>query len=479
MRFGAWIGMIVPGLLLSACDLAPPYAPPATDIPVKFKEGGMWHVAEPSDRLPRGPWWVAYRDRTLDDLEPQVDDGNQTLAAAFANYQQARTIVQQAEAGLFPTLDQDTQFTTNRQSDHRTYRPFPLNGPSHYGNNELTIQSSYEVDLWGRVRDTIKSSAAQAQAQAADLENVRLSLHGALATDYLALRGLDSELLLLRDTVKAYAAALTLTQNRFAGKIASPIDVERAKSQLETAKALVDDTEARRASLEHAIATLVGKPASSFSIPQRAAPVAAPRGPSAAPSTLLERRPDIAAAEREVAAANEQIGVAKAAFYPRFFFNLSGGTEDRGVHLFDLKNELFSLGPSVTLPIFDGGRRTAQLEATLARRDETIALYRQRVLVAVQEVEDALALERLLGLEGKRLDAAIVAGKKVLEISLTLYRDGATTYLDVVTAQTTLLEEERASLAILTRRLNASVNLFVALGGGWTPVVRVASDGPT
>ena len=339
-------------------------------------------------------------------------------------------------------------------------------------------RASYEIDVWGRVRDTIKSVAAQAQAEAADLENVRLSLHATLARDYFALRGLDSELKLLRETTKTYADALVLTQNRLAGKIASPIDVERAKSQLETAKALQDDTEARRALLEHAIATLVGKPASSFTIPQQAIAFATPRGPSAAPSSLLERRPDIASAERAVASANEQIGIAKAAFYPRFTFNLSGGTEDRGVHLFDLKNELYSLGPSVTLPIFDGGRRTAQLEAAFARRDETIALYRQRVLTAIQEVEDALAVDRLLGREGKRIEAALTAEKKVLDLSLTLYRDGATTYLDVVTAQTTLLDQERTSLGLLTRRNTSSVNLFVALGGGWTPPLRVASDGP-
>ena len=475
MRLGLPLGTIVLGLFLGACDLAPPYSPPAADVPIKFKEGGLWQVAQPDDRSPRGPWWTAYKDKTLDALEPQVDDANQTLAAAFANYQQARTNVQQAESGLFPTLEQDSQFTTNRQSDHRTYR-VPGSGPSHYGDNRLTIQSSYEVDLWGRVRDTIAASAAEAQSRAALLENVRLSLHAQLANAYLALRGLDRELQLLRDTTKAYQDALTLTQNRLAGKIASPIDVARAQSQLESAKALIDDALARRALLEHAIATLVGQPASTFSIPGAAAAIASPRGPIAAPSTLLERRPDIAAAERQVASANEEIGIAKAAFYPRFFLNLSGGTQDRGVNLFDLKNELFSLGPSVALPIFDGGRRTAQLEATMARRDETVARYRATVLQAVQEVEDALALEHYLGLESKRLEAAVTAEKQVLQLSLTLYRDGATTFLDVVTAQTTLLQQERTSLVLSTRRLGTSVNLFVALGGGWTRPIRVAEE---
>ena len=476
MRLRIVLGALAPGLFLCACDLAPPYQPPVADVPAHFKEGGIWQRAEPDDRSPRGPWWMAYRDHTLDELEPQVDDANQTLAAALASYEQARTNVQQAESGLFPTLDQTSAFSTNRQSDHRTYR-VPGSGPSHYGNNSLTIQSSYEIDLWGRVRDTIAATAAETQARAALLENVRLSLHAQLAGAYLTLRGLDRELQLLRDTQKAYQDALTLTQNRLAGKIASPIDVARAQSQLETAKALIDDILARRALLEHAIATLIGRPASSFSISVAPVVIAAPRGPRAAPSTLLERRPDIAAAEREVAAANERIGVAKTAFYPRFFLNLSGGTQDRGINLFDLKNELFSLGPSVTLPIFDGGRRTAELEATLARRDETVARYRGTVLQAVQEVEDALATEHYLGLESQRLDAAVAAEKQVLNLSLTLYRDGATTYLDVVTAQTTLLGQERAALALLTRRLGTSVNLFAALGGGWTPPVRLASEG--
>lgn len=469
----AWLLAMPAALLLGACDLAPRYRAPAAPIPARFKEDATWKEAEPSDSMPRGIWWTAFKDRTLDALEPQVDDANQTLAAAFANYQQSRTQVQQAEAGLFPTLEQDSQLTTNRQSDHRTYRN-GLSGPSHYGDNRLTIQSSYEIDLWGRVHDQIQSAAAQSQAQAALLESVRLSLHAQLARDYLALRGYDQQLKLLADTVKAYQDALTLTQNRLAGKIASPMDVDRAQSQLETAKALSDDVLARRATMEHAIATLIGKPASNFSIPRAIVTIASPHGPVAAPSALLERRPDIAAAEREVAAANEQIGVARADFYPRFFLNLSGGTQDRGVRLLDLKNELFTLGPSVTLPILDGGRRVATLEAAMSRRDQTVALYRANVLQAVQEVEDALAAKRYLGQEGQRFRNAVAAEQRVLGLSLTLYRDGATTYLDVATAQTTLLQQQVAEIVLLTRRLNTDIDLFVALGGGWDATPRVA-----
>ena len=478
MTFGR-PAVVALSLLLAACDLAPPYRAPKVELPASFKESGRVKVAEPSDRLPRGAWWTVYRDHTLDTLEPQVDDANQTLAAAFANYEIARTSVQQAEAGLFPTLNQQTLLSDNRQSEHRTYRTLPSTEPNYYGNNELLAQASYEVDLWGRVHDTIKANAANAQSQAALLESVRLSLHGQLADAYIALRGIDRDLKLLKDTEKAYQDALTLTTNRYAGKIASPMDVDRARAELETAKALTEDDLARRATLEHAIATLVGKPASGFSIPIAAVAVANPRGPVSAPSSLLERRPDIAAAERQVAAANEQIGIAKTAFYPRFFLNLSAGTEDRGLRLFDLQNALYSIGPSVTLPIFDGGANAAQLKASYAARDESVALYRQKVLQAVQEVEDALASQRYLSRENQRLEAAVAAERRVLNVALDLYRDGATAYLDVTTAQEALLGQQRASLALLTRQLGASVNLFVALGGGWSPPEQVAAEGPT
>jgi outer membrane protein, multidrug efflux system len=478
MRFSRVV-VVLSAFVCAGCDMAPPYRAPKVDLPAKFKEAGNVKIAEPSDDLPRGAWWTTFRDPTLNALEPQVDEENQTLAVAFANYEIARANLQQAEAGLFPTLDQYSQFTDNRQSEHRTYRTPTSGQPNYYGNNELLAQASYEVDLWGRVHDTIKSNAAQVQAQAALLENVRLSLHGQLANAYVALRGIDRDLKLLKDTQKAYQDALTLTENRFAGKIASPMDVDRAKAELETAKALLDDDMVRRALLEHAIATLVGKPASSFSIPSAPIAVGNPKWPTAAPSSLLERRPDVAASERQVAAANQQVGIARTAFYPRFFLNLSAGTEDRGLRLFDLQNALYSIGPSVTLPIFDGGVNAAQLKAAYAGRDAALATYRQTVLHAVQDVEDALASRRYLSKENQRLNAAVDAERRVLAVALDLYRDGATAYLDVTTAQEALLGQQRAALGLLTRQLAASVNLFVALGGGWSPPENVAANGPT
>lgn len=467
MRFKRQFLLGLASLALGACELAPAYKTPAVVVPTHFKEAAAANQAHPSDDVPRGPWWTAFRDRTLNWLEPQVDTANQTLAIALANYEQARTGVQQAEAGLFPTLTQVSQFSDNRQSEHRTYRIASTNQPNYYGNNILGLQSSYEVDLWNNVRDQIKAAAANAQQQQALMESVRLSLHAQLAQAYLALRGIDRDLKLLTDTEKAYTDALSLTQNRLQGKIASPMDVERARAQLESARALIEDDRARRAFLEHSIATLIGQPASNFTIPPSSVEIRSPRRPISAPSTLLERRPDIAAAERAVAVANEQIGLARVAFYPQFFINLSAGTQDRGLRLFDAANAFYSIGPSITLPIFDGGVRRAQLEASIARRDQTVAQYRQTFLQAVQEVEDALAADRYLGAEDQRLQAAVTSQKKVLDLALTLYRDGATGYLDVVTAQTSLLAEQRTSLSLLTRRLSSAVSLFVAFGGGW------------
>ncbi len=344
----------------------------------------------------------------------------------------------------------------------------PINEPDHYGDNVLKLQASYEVDLWGRVRDRIAAGQAQAQASAADLESMRLSLQAELARNYVAMRGLDSEAKLLGDTVNAYEKAIALTQALVNGKIGAPADEARAAAQLEVARAQLMEIKARRALYEHAIATLIGEPASSFSIAPAPLAALAPKIPPGVPFELLERRPDIAAAERRVAAANQTIGVARAAFFPRLTINLSGGTEDTGLSLFNMRNSIWSLGPSVTLPIFDGGARLADLSAADAAYLQTVAQYRGAVLRAYQEVEDNLALTRWLAKETQSMTAARASAEKVLGISLTLYRDGATNYLDVVTAQTAALEAERAVLVLQTRKLQASVGLILALGGGWS-----------
>ena len=477
--------LLLTPLLLGGCDLAPEYKPPVVQTPAKFKEGGNWGQARPRDDQPRGVWWQCLNDRVLNELEPQVDTGNQDIAAALAVLDQSRAYVAKAQSGLMPTVDLDNSYSSNKSSAHRPHRKAdtpvtaagiaqtwldnrPLNEPDHYGDNILKLQASYEVDLWGRVRDKIAAGEARAQANAADLELMRLSLQAELARIYVAMRGLDSEAKLLGDTVNAYEKALALTQALVSGKIGAPADEARAAAQLEVARAQLMDIKARRALYEHAIATLIGQPASSFSIPPAPLSTVAPKTPPGVPLDLLERRPDIAAAERRVAAANETIGVARAAFFPRLTINLSGGTEDTGLSLFNMRNSIWSLGPAVTLPIFDGGARLADLSAADSAYLETVAQYRGTVLRAYQEVEDNLALLRWLTKETQSMTAARASAEKVLGISLTLYRDGATNYLDVVIAQTAALEAERAVLVLQTRKLQASVGLILALGGGWS-----------
>jgi outer membrane protein, multidrug efflux system len=481
--------VVVVPLLLSGCNFAPPYAPPPVEVPVNYKESRKgvvsWQEARPRDDLPRGPWWCALGDHVLNELEEQVDAANPNLAAAVASFDQAQAYSARVASALLPHLDLDNTLTANKQSQHRPRRkantPFsaagyfnelldnrPLNEPDHYGDNKLTLQSSYEIDLWGRVRNAVAASVANSESAAAMLESVRLSLQAELARDYVALRGLDSEIKLLEDTVRAYTQAFALAKTLVNGKIGAPADEPRAQAQLEATRAQLLDVISRRALLEHAIASLIGKPASSFAVAPASLSIFAPKIPPGVPLDLLERRPDIAAVERQVAAANAGIGVAKAAFFPRLMINISAGTEDTGLSLFNFRNSIWTLGPTITLPIFDAGKRAADLAGSEAAYLETAARYRATVLLAYQEVEDALSNLRWLAREQQSMDIAASAAQKVLNISLTLYRDGATNYLDVVIAQTTLLDAQRSVVAIRTRRLEADVALIVALGGGWS-----------
>ncbi len=482
--------LLLAPLGLCGCNFAPEYHAPLVETPANFKEGGKWEEARPRDELPRGPWWRCFNDRVLDELEPQIEIANPDLAAAVANFDQARAILGKAQSALLPTVDLNNGFTANKESQHRPTRkadtPFsaagyaqelidnrPLNEPDHYGNNTLTLQSSYELDLWGRVRNSVAVAVANSQANADDLENVRLSLHAELARDYIALRGLDSQEKLLADTIAAYGRAYQLTKTLDEGLIGAPADVARAQVQLEVAKSQLLDVKARRAVFEHAIASLIGKPASLFTLPPAPLTASGPKIPTGAPATLLQRRPDIASAERQVAAANAEIGVAKAAFFPKVTFNLSGGTQDTGVGLLNFRNSIWSLGPQTTLPIFDGGARAADLGRAESAYLETVARYRSNVLRAFQEVEDALANIRLLTQEAQSIDKAVAAAQKVVTISFALFRDGATNYLDVVVAQTALYEAQTTLITLKTRKLLANVGLMVALGGGWSEPVIV------
>ncbi len=478
MRFWRFMAALGPALWLGACDFAPAYKAPIIAIPAKFKnaDAGIWQTAQPGDNEPHGDWWRRFEDRTLDEFEPQVEFANQDLAAALASYEQARAYVAQVQSAYYPTLQHDEQFSANRQSDNRPLRG--ANEPNYYGNNYIDAAASYEVDVWGHVKDTVAASKAQAQASGATFESVRLSLQAELARDYVSLRGLDQQAELLRGTVVAYKAALDLTRERLQGKIAAPIDVERAEVQLDTAKAQLADLAGPRALLQDAIATLIGKPASNFSIPPSTKVLRIPTFPPGVPSTLLERRPDIAAAERQTAAANERIGVAKAAFFPRFTINLIGGTQDTGLNLLSLPNSFWSVGPTVYLPLFDGGLRLAQLTAAEAAYREEVAQYRGTVLKAIQQVEDNLALLRTLQIELRSASAAATAAQKAEDLALALYRDGAVNYLEVVVAQTAALSAQQTVLNVETRRRQAVVALILALGGGFSVNVAAQADTP-
>jgi NodT family efflux transporter outer membrane factor (OMF) lipoprotein len=409
---------------------------------------------------------MVYHDQILNDLEAQVDISNPTLAVATATYDRAREFSAEADARIFPVIGLGGNLTTNKQSERRPLRS--RGQPTYYGGNTLDVQASYELDFWGQIRDAIAAGEDEAQASAANLETVRLTLHAELASDYMTLRGLDAEAKLLANTVDTYQQAYHLTLNLFEGKVASGMDVSRAETQLDDAEAQVSDVASRRALLEHAIATLIGKPAAAVSIAPTQIKIDVPDVPVGLPSTLLQRRPDIASAERQVAAANEGIGVAESAFYPTISIGATGGVQSTSLNLLDLPNDFWSVGPAMALPLFEGGLRHAELGAAKAAYDEAAGNYRATVLDAFQEVEDNLALMHWLGQEQQQEGAAAQAAQQTLNMSMNLYRDGADSYLDVVTAQTSALQAERATIALGTRQIQASIGLIRALGGGWS-----------
>ena len=456
-------------LLLAGCSLAPAYAPPKVETPAAYKEAGPWTPASPeAAAAPRALWWKVYDDPVLDGLEAQLDGGNFSLASAVARYDQSRALAAQARAGLFPELDLAGTAQGDRQSRNRPLRTGGA-GPNQYDNDQLGLAVNYELDLWGRLRNLAASSRAQAQASAADLRAVELSLQAQLADDYMALRGADAQLRLLKDTVAAYSRAYDLTRTLHEGGAASGLDEDRAETQLQTARAQIPDLKAQRALLEHAIAALIGRPASLASVAAADAGPAPPRIPVTAPSALLQRRPDVAAAERRAAAANAQIGVTRAAFFPTISLGLSGGYQDAGgVNLLQAPNTFWTLGPNVVAPLFDAGRRKAADRFAQAQFAQASADYRQTVLSAFQDVEDQLALNNQLADEADAQALAVRAAVKTQDLALTRYQLGAADFLEVVVAQTAALQIEQAALTVQTRRLQASVNLVRALGGGWT-----------
>jgi NodT family efflux transporter outer membrane factor (OMF) lipoprotein len=471
LPLGEFVPIAIAGALLAVlggCSLAPAYEKPVVEIPENYKESGPWQPAAPADRTDRGDWWSGYHDATLDELEGQVDSANPDLAAAAARYTQARSYLDEARGGLYPQVGVGAYATKNRQSDNRPLRS--ASQPDLYSDNYVAGLFNYEFDLWGRVRNLVAAGEANTQASAADLASVRLRLHAELANAYISLRGLDALAKLFDDTVDAYGKALQLTQNRHAGGIASALDVAHAQTQLDTARAQRDDVLAQRALLEHAIATLVGTPTSKFALAPKVVELPIPVAPTGLPSTLLERRPDVAAAERRTAAANAQIGVARTAFFPSITLTALGGYENTGdAGWLSAPNSVWSIGPRAFLTLFDGGRRDAEVERARAVFEEAGQRYRSVALSAFQQVEDSLALLHLLGDEAVHEDAAVASAQRTLDLALDRYRNGAVNYLEVVEAQTAALQAQRTALAVRDRRLRASVALVRALGGGWSP----------
>jgi NodT family efflux transporter outer membrane factor (OMF) lipoprotein len=451
---------------LSACSLAPKYQVPTTPIAAQYKTVGPWTSAQPADRIDRNGWWKMYGDAQLDDLETRLLANNTDLRAAYAHYQQAQAFVAQVESGLYPTISASAVPLRERQSDTA---PLRGNGPADYNSVTLGASVKYDLDLWGRVRDSVVAGKDEAQATKADLASVQLSLQVELADSYIQLRGLDQQTDLLNETVVAYAKALQLTQTLHNSGIVSGLDVSRAQTQLSSAKSQLSQNLAQRALLEHAIAVLVGTSASEFSLPEQTAAITLPAIPTGLPSTLLQRRPDVAAAERRVAEANAKIGVARAAYFPDITLGLTGGVQSAAyAGLVSAPNAFWAIGPQLVQYIFDGGYRRATLDAAKAATDEAGELYRGVVLSAFQQVEDNLALLTYLGTALDEQRNAATSAQTTVDLALRQYKQGTVGYLDVVEAQTVELEAQRSVLDIQTRQLSANVQLLHALGGGWS-----------
>jgi NodT family efflux transporter outer membrane factor (OMF) lipoprotein len=474
----------VAALLLNGCMVGPKYVKPSVPMTPAFKEAGPdtnpdansnaskesvnWQVAQPADAAQRGDWWTIFGDAELNVLEPQVAENNQNLKAADARFREARALIRFNHASLFPTVGVAPFAGGARESSNQPYFNVNTHNGSGVGVIELPVDLNYEIDVWGRVRRTVSAAREEAQASAGDRQTVMLSLQAELAVDYFEARSADAQEKLLNDTVTAYEEAYRITRNRFEGGVSPKSDVDQAETQLEAAKVQARDITLQRALFEHAIAILLGKPPASFSLPDAPLDARPPAIPPGLPSDLLERRPDIAAAERRVAEANDRIGIARAAFYPTISLNGTVGFEGSSfANLFNPASFLWSIGPTLSQTVFDAGRRAAVSEQANASYDETVANYRQTTLTAFQQVEDNLVALRVLNQEATNQHQATKAAQSAEQIFNNRYVGGLDTYLQVVTAQTTALTNERNDIDIMRREMDASVLLIKALGGGW------------
>jgi NodT family efflux transporter outer membrane factor (OMF) lipoprotein len=456
----------------TGCLKVPPYQRPATAVPESFKEPppAGWKEAQPNDGVMRGKWWEIFGDPALNALEEQVNISNQNVLAAEANFREAKALVLEARSSLYPQVTANVSATGEQASTRvgngagaAAAEGAPL------GLYDLTAGASYTVDLWGAIHRTVTSTANNAQASEAQLENARLLYQAELAEDYYSLHGTDGDVSLLQEAVSSYREYLTLTRNRYAGGVASDSDVAQAETQLYTTQAQLVDLEVQRTQYEHAIAVLIGKPPAEFSIPRLPIRVPPPQIPIGVPSALLERRPDIAQAERSAAAANLQIGISMAAFYPTLTLSASAGVEATKVlDWITWPSRFWTIGPQLAQILFDAGKRKATVAQYQAAYDATAANYRQTVLTAFQQVEDNLSALRVLEAESVVLDQAVKAAERSLALSRAQYLGGIATYLQVITSQTIALQDERSALDLETRRMTTSVMLIQALGGGWT-----------
>jgi NodT family efflux transporter outer membrane factor (OMF) lipoprotein len=456
-------------LALSACAIGPDYQRPELTTPAQFKQIKGWSQASPGDVLERGSWWQLYGDAELDALVARLNVSNQNLAASEAQYRQARALVRGARAAFYPSLSSSAGATRSSQgsaSSNSSNSTISRSGVS--SDYDLSLNAAWELDIWGKLRRSLESSRAGYEASAADLAALKLSLQSELVQNYLQLRVLDDQQRLLDATVAAYARSLKLTENQYKAGIVPKSDVSQALTQLKSTQAQAIDLKWQRAQLEHALAVLIGVPPSELNIAVREQLPTLPEIPVALPSQLLERRPDVAAAERRVIAANAEIGVAEAAWYPDLTISASGGYRGSSfADWIDLPNRFWSLGPQLALTLFDGGARSAELERTEAVYDQTVAQYRQAVLDSFREVEDYLVQLRVLQQEAGVQQEALDAARESLRLVENQYKAGTVDYNSVVNVQATALSNERSNLSLLGSRLTASVQLIAALGGGW------------